>query len=230
MPARARMVSRRTVSLVRLGPSFEDNNAGFACCNHCFAGIASKQPSWVARAFTVRHRHAHDTAARDSAVRARCLGRPSILLWIAAQGRPATSAAESCDDSQPGTHRCARAAQHRTQRAPVHIRPHFATGRRFAISALGRRNDGVPGTVHGARFGLRHGCISSAGNTSELDAGEGSDGFTADCQLGKVGLLHSETITQTSHSAIVISKEHWTNLLASDLSCSQCFLATVCVA
>jgi len=88
-------------------------------------------------------------------------------------------------------------------------RPHFAIGGRLAISALGQRNESRPGAVHGARFGLCDGCIISSGNTSELDAGEGSDGFTADCQLGKVGLLHSETITQTSHSAIVISEGDW---------------------
>jgi hypothetical protein len=55
-------------------------------------------------------------------------------------------------------------------------RRHVAIGSRLANSGLGGWGDCRPGTDRGARVGLRHGEISS-GNTRELDAGEGSEGF-----------------------------------------------------
>ena len=89
---------------------------------------------------------------------------------------------------------------------PVYIVRVLRTERRLVISVLGRWDDSRPGTDRGARVAGRQGC-ASPGNTCEFGAGKGSEGFAANNQFGEVGFLHQETITQTSHSAIVISSD-----------------------
>jgi hypothetical protein len=59
-----------------------------------------------------------------------------------------------------------------------------------ARSAAGWWRDDSPGANRCARVGLRHGGGISSDGTCELDAGEGSKGFAANCQLGGIWLLH----------------------------------------